>query len=127
MGLAVQRRGAAGSVEEIIRVQIVVAHVLPQVAVHAIGAGFERRVDDAAGGVSEFGVEVAALQREFLNGVRRRDNGGVGPGIVAAVELDIVVNAVEAEIVLPFVDAIHPEISRRRAACVGGAVPATTG
>ena len=59
-----------------------------------------------------------ALQREFLNGIRRRDNSGVGQGIVAAINLDIVVNAVQAEIVLPFVDAIHPEISRLRAACV---------
>ncbi len=86
-----------------------------------------RRVDDAAGGVPKFGVEVAALQREFLDGIGRRHDGGVGPGIVAAIDLDIVVNAVQAEIVLPFVDAIHPEISRLRAACVGGAVPASTG
>ena len=88
-------------IEEIVGVQIVVAHVLPQVAVQAVGARFDGRIDDAAGGVAEFGVEIAALQREFLDGVRRRNDGGIGPGVVAAIELDVVVNAVEAEIVLP--------------------------
>ena len=125
--MALHAAGQPVRVKEIIGVQIVVAHVLPSVTVHCIGAGFERRVDDAAGGVAKLGVEVAALQREFLDGIRRRYDGGVGPGIVAAIELDVVVDAVEAEIVLPFVDAIHPEISRRRAACVGGPVAAGAG
>jgi len=39
------------------------------------------------------------------------------------IELDVVVNAVERKIVLAIVDAIHPEISRRRAACVGVPFP----
>src|ERR1700734_1924125 len=80
---------AASPVKEIIRVQIVVAHVLPGVAMESVGAGFEGRIDDAAGGVAEFGVEVAALEREFLDGIWWRDDGGVGPGIVATIDLDI--------------------------------------
>ena len=75
--------------------------------------------------MAEFGVEVACLQGEFLKGVRRRNDGGVGQGIVAAIDFDIVVDAVQAEIVLPFVDAIDPEITGLRAACVGGDASAT--
>ena len=47
--------------------------------------------------MSEFGIEVAVLQFELLVG----GNSGIVVDRRAAIDLDIVVNAIQAEIVLP--------------------------
>jgi hypothetical protein len=60
--------------------------------------------------VSEFRVEIAGLQLELFNRVGRRGDGCVGADLAAAVDFDVVVDAVEADVILPEVDAIDGEI-----------------
>lgn len=71
-----------------------------------IGAGADGGIHHATGGVAKLGVEIAVLDLELLYGVRRRNNRGIGTGIVAAIELDVVVDSVEAEVVLPHIHAV---------------------
>src|SRR6266849_3607297 len=54
-----------------IRVQLVIAEVLPQITVETVGTRFDSGTDNAALEITEFGRGVAGNQVEFLNGIRR--------------------------------------------------------
>ena len=69
--------------------------------------------------LAELGVEVATLQREFLHGVRRWNNRGIGQRIVAAVKLNVVVDPVQPEVVLPDIPTIDRIVSALRTARIG--------
>src|ERR1700728_882626 len=94
--LAIFRNGMA-TVEEVVGIEGVVAEILPKVAMQAVGSGLHCRIDDAAGRMPELGVEVAVLDLEFFYSIGRRNNRRVRAGVVAAVELDVVVDAVETK------------------------------
>ena len=53
-----------------VRVQLVIAEELENVAVKMVGAGLEGGIDDAAQIISEFSGRVGRDQVEFLNGIR---------------------------------------------------------
>jgi len=88
-------------VEVEIGVQHVVAPVFPGIAVKAVATGFDGGVDDCAGRVSKFGIEVTALQLKLLNGIGRRSDGRIASNRRAPVNFDVVVYAVQPKIVLP--------------------------
>ena len=79
--IAMERRACGGGavVEEVVGIQLVVAQKLPRRAVEFVGAGFDRRIDLAAGLASELGRIVRALHAEFVQGV---DDGLDGIGAV---------------------------------------------
>ncbi len=56
-----------GGGEEVARVQVVVPQEVVQIAMETVGAGLQGRVDDAAGGPSDFGGETVGLHLEFLD------------------------------------------------------------
>src|SRR5258708_10594487 len=97
-------------VEEQVRLQIFIAQVLPDVAVETIRGGLNSSVDDGASRVAKLGIEVAALQLELLNGVWRRSDGCVTPDRRPTVHLNVVVDAIQSEVVLPDVDSIHRKV-----------------
>ena len=74
-----------------------------------VRARLDRGVYNAAGRVAELRGEVAALQPEFLNGVRRWSDRRIAAHRRAAIKLDVVVDAVKEEVVLPQVHAVDGE------------------
>ena len=98
-------------VEEVVGVEILVAKIFPDIAVEAVRSGFDGCVDDGPGRVSELCIEIAALQLELLNGVRWGSNCRVASDLGTTVHLDVVVDAVQSEIVLPEVDSVHRKVS----------------
>ncbi len=57
--------------------------------------------------MSKFSVEIAGLQLKFLNRVWRWSDCGVRPDRAATVDLNVVVDPVQADVVLPQVYAVH--------------------
>ena len=57
--------------------------------------------------MTEFRGEVSTLQLEVLDRIGWRRDSGIAAYRRASVELDVVVDAIQAEVVLPQVDTIH--------------------
>jgi hypothetical protein len=88
--------------EVIVGVQDVVPQELPQGAVERVGAGADHGVDDAADGMAKFGVEVAVLQLELLDSIRRGRHIDITVGRArATIDFDVIVDTVQAKIGLP--------------------------
>src|SRR6202012_5402664 len=94
----------------------IVAEIFPKIAVELIGSGLDRRIDDASGGMPKLCAKVPALEFELLDLIRWRSDGGVAAHRGAAIDFNVVVDAVETKVVLPEVDAVH-----RKMGVVGGA------
>src|SRR6266567_2027235 len=60
------------SIFPLIRVQFVVAEVLPKISVETVGTGLDCGTDNATLEITEFSRGVASNQVEFLDGIRRR-------------------------------------------------------
>ena len=90
----------AGPVEEILRVQIVVAQIFVEHAVDLVGAGLGGEVDLRAGAASELGGVGAGLHLEFLDGF-----GGDRDGVLVDRQI-VVVHAVEQEVIGLFARAV---------------------
>src|SRR5580658_6556191 len=112
-------RGArdSGLVRKIIvGIENCVAYVFPQVPVPMIRSRFEGGIDDSAGRVTKFCAEVTGLEFELLDRSGGRKNGRDGVCTswphyaAAAVDLLIVVNAIQPNIVLNEVLAHHAEV-----------------
>src|SRR5262249_39348832 len=92
--------GPAGEVgDEVVGVELVVAQELEGRAVEFVGPRLDGNVHGVAGGVAVFGREVVGLHLEFLHGV---DGGDVGDAVAADVAgevADVVVHAVEQDVV----------------------------
>ncbi len=116
--------------EVVVGVKRRVANVLPKVSMQDVGPRLDRGIHDPTRGMAEFRAEVARLQFEFLDGVRRRHDrriavvpAGSRDG-TGAVNLDVVVNAIETKIVLRPIDAGNIELGVIRAS--RRAVPAAS-
>src|SRR6266851_10075766 len=81
------------SVFPLVRVQLVIAEVFPQVAVEAVGARLDCGTDNAALEIAEFGRGVARNQVEFLDGIWCRS---IAQKIVRYL---VIVHSIEEEVV----------------------------
>ena len=104
--------GFAG-VEEVARVEHVVANVLEDRAVEAVAAGFQRHGDDAAGEPAVFGGIAGGLQLEFLERFERR------PGLRAGVARILIVEAIDGHVAGVGARAVD-DVGRAFAAFLGG-------
>ena len=89
-------------------IEFVVAEELPNVAMQAVGAGFDGGVEDGACGAAQLGAELAGLHLDLRDGVHRRQDDVVG----AVEEVDgvgVVVDAVQQVVVLRGAQAVGGE------------------
>ena len=96
-----------------IRVQLFVLEELEQRSVDFIGTGLELDVDHAAGAASVLGVVAVGQNGHFADGFHRRTDD-VGGLVQEVDDIDVVVDAVEQEVILPVrADAVGRERSAR--------------
>ena len=105
------------AVEIEICIEQIVAEILPQVSMDAVGSGLYRCIDYAPCRVTEFRTVVAALDFEFLDCVRRGNDGRVSVQRSPAIHLDVVVDPIESEVILPEIDTVYGKVGTR---CTSG-------
>ena len=94
--------------EERVGRQVLAPHEVVADAVEAVRAGLERHVDDAAGGAPVLRVVRVGRDLELLHGFGRRDVGDVVPALVG-----VVGRAVEQELVVAVLAAVHRPVGER--------------
>src|ERR1035437_1442697 len=92
-------------------IEFIVAEKLPCRAMEAIGAGFDRSVENGARGTTQLGAEVSGLDLEFLDGIQRRQNDKVG-SVEEVHGVGVVVDAVQQVVVLGGAQAVGGEGAR---------------
>ena len=96
-----------------------VAQVFPRISVDFVGACLNAGVQHGSSRVPEFGAVVGGIDLEFRQRVRGRLHIVAG-AVLKVVDVDVVVDAVQDEVVLRGALAVGREVTRATAACAAG-------